>query len=334
MGVVTYTVSVYLLMLHIKTGMTGAAQTHEMAQLFSLGYVLGPVASNPVIDFLNTQFGQIVTLIGVLVTLFVALLTWLGNRPEKMKAPLDPKIKVIQIERTEVEVDTWKEISLIELRRAVTIVGFSLLILGLLSFFHENVDFVITALIGTLMIYVTSRTIVNVLSKPYIYRCKNPQAAKFYVFKNASIIVEAEPEYIFSKAQDAIIGKHIKYVNANAEEQTIFAFHDGDTITTQGTISVEIQSKKRKLENKTHNYSTIVIEFDRMPYNSITLCTQIIPILSPLHKAFANAISFISKKSLIAWMIQSPKTEVKIIEEKAKIINHFLNKFLTTTTTK
>jgi len=334
MVAVTYSVSEYLLMFLIKTGMTGAAQTHEMAQLFSLGYAHGSVASNPVIDFLNTQFGKIVTLIGVLVTFFVALLTWLGNRPEKIKSPLDPKIKVNKIERTAVDDDTWKELSIIQLRRSVKIVGFSFLILVLLSFFHEGVDFVITVLIGTLMIYVISRTIVNVLSRPYIYHCKDPQAAKFYVFKNASIIVEAEPEYIFSKAQDAIIGKHIKIIDANAEEQTIFAFHDGDTITTQGTISVNIQSNKTQLEKNTYNYSTIVIDFNRMPNNSITLFTQIIPISPRLRKAFARAFSFIRKTPLIAWMTQSPKTEAQKIEEKAKIINHFLNKFLTTTTAK
>ena len=334
MVAVTYSVSEYLLMLLIKTGMTGAAQTHELAHLFSLGYAYGPVTSNPLIDFLNSQFAQIVTLIGVLVTLFVAVLTWLGNRPEKIQSPLDPKITVNKIERTLVDDDTWKELTIIELRRQVKIVGFSCLILVLLSIFHEFLDFVIIVLIGILMIFIISRTIVNFISRPYAYRCRDPLSAKFYVFKDALIIIEAEPEYIFSKAQDAIIGKHIKYIEANAEEQTIHAFHDGDTITTQGTISVKIQSNKTQLEQHMDKYSTIVIDFTPMPYNSMTLFTRIIPISYRLQKAFASAFSFIKEKKLIVLMTRSPKTDAKCIEEQSKIINHFLNKFLTTTTAK
>jgi hypothetical protein len=286
--------------------------------------------------FLQQNFGTIVTLIVAFVPFFVTVLTLLGSQPEKIKAPLDTRIKVRKIERIAVGEETWKELSIIEMQRAMKIIAFSILVFILLWIFHDFIDLLIIILIIILMVLNISTTVVNIIFSPYKYRSKDYEVARFYVFQDAIIIVEAKFDYIFAKAQEAIIGKHIKYIEANAEDHTIHAYHDGDITTTQGTISVKIHK-----ENEGKDCYAIVIDYTPSPHNFINSFTQVISISPSMRGTFAYPLRLLRKTlektrltTLIAWISRSPTIEAKTIEEKAKIINHFLNKFLATTTAK
>lgn len=284
--------------------------------------------------YLQQNLAAVVALIVGFVPLLVYILTLLGNRPEKIMAPLDPLIKVRNIERIAVSKDTWKELSIIELRHELIIIVFCLLILIPLYFLHELIDIVLIILIITLLAIIISRTVGNIILNRYKYRIRNCEAAKYYVFQDPKIIVEAELDYIFSKAQEAIIGKHVKYVDADRGELTINAYHDGGATTTKGKISVTIQPVEEY-----YNYYEIVIDFTPMPHNLINIFALAIPQSRqlPLLKVFARLRSFTRRTLKIThldWITRAPKIKAKKIEENAKIINHFLNKFLATTPAK
>src|ERR1700730_15502416 len=102
--------------------------------------------------FLQQNFGTIVTLIVAFVPFFVTVLTLLGSQPEKIKAPLDTRIKVRKIERIAVGEEPWKELSIIEMQRAMKIIAFSILVFILLWIFHDFIDLLIIILIIILMV--------------------------------------------------------------------------------------------------------------------------------------------------------------------------------------
>ncbi len=279
--------------------------------------------------FLQQNFGAVVTLLVAFVPFFVTVVTVLGSRTGKIATSLDTQIKVRKIERRAVEPGTWEELSLLELRRAVLVVVLSVLIVALLVIFHELVDLVIIILLIVLFIIIVSRTVLNFVTSPYKFRCKDPQAAKFYVFEDVSISVEGQRGYLFAKAQQAVLGKHIKLIEVDADNQEIKAYFEGDTTTTQGTISVKFLWESPEPEC---NHCTIKINFTPAPYNLISLIVQVIAGLS----TFPSYFSTFLEKRTFGWVIRSPKEDAKVkhIEAQSKIVNYFISNFLAATAAK
>jgi hypothetical protein len=189
---------------------------------------------------------NILTIVSASIPLLLAIVTLVGNRPERTNEPLDTSLlRIINITRLPLDQEDWirrrkkSRLKNIMISIIMLFIAISVIIAGILSFtiLPSNRVFLIIYVVVGLIVYLF-------VSYRFNFLHKNPAEIRYNLFKDALILIEADYHYLFSKCHEALRSMNLKVVEINERIGNLEAFQQGGLFATGRTLQVQVKQSK------------------------------------------------------------------------------------------
>ncbi|TME67674.1 MAG: hypothetical protein E6I59_00090 [Chloroflexi bacterium] len=206
--------------------------------------------------FIHWTLTDIASLATVTVALISVIYTILKGRDTKTVLAGDASsLKILKIKRCPLDEKKWHEMKqgkkLFLFREiGLTVIAIVILI-GMASLLEETImgnyePFTISSgrVIAIFAILLTYLFLAIHMVYSFLITGRSPEDARFFVFQEADVLVEAEYSYLLNRCREVLIVMHAKHIDIDAKEHCLEAYLSQRVNAVAGRMKVQIEPKE------------------------------------------------------------------------------------------
>lgn len=253
---------------------------------------------------------SILSVVGALIPLLIAIIAFYANLAEKTTGLIDnPSLKISKIKRYPINERLWKQISrryrIFYYTLIISIVFYYGFFFLIFSFILGNTNILVVLSIFLAVFLLSS----NLMKNSFKMVFANEHSARYFIFKDILIIIEADYHYLFNKCHETLKNMKFKVIEVDETLGTLEACQ----ITSWKAFSIlkDIIGSTSQIEIKIEQ-----VEKSKSLYQVKINCTRIID-----HEKKFQDFTFCSKLTnrFINLLISRPKGTDQKAESKIDI---------------
>ena len=206
--------------------------------------------------FIHWTLTDIASLATATVALVSVIYTILKGQDHKTVLAGDASsLKILKIKRCPLDEKMWlkmKRRKIIFLLREISLTVIAIVILiGMASLLEETImgnyePFTISSgrVIAIFAILLTYLFLAIHMVYSFLITGRSPEDARFFVFQEADVLVEAEYSYLLNRCREVLIVMHAKHIDIDAKEHCLEAYLSQRVNAVAGRMKVQIESKE------------------------------------------------------------------------------------------